>query len=195
MVIEFTLLGTPMYIEQPQELVGLAGWFLLLSTVIFLLFQWRQLNKRRTRITWGIFIGLTVLLVLTNLFIIVGFPAGATLPIQGLPDGAEVSALVLFAALPWVLAAGLLGVLPAAILGMLSGLMISLLYTHSLFTALEYSLMAVLLGAAFHQRYRTWVFRALRHPVFSTILMAFIYPLFFILDTTLIASGTLADRL
>jgi PAS domain S-box-containing protein len=195
MVIEFTLLGTPMYIEQPQELVGWAGWFLLLSSVIFLLFQWRQLNKRRTRITWGIFIGLTVLLILTNLFIIVEFPAGVMLPIQGLPAGAEVSALTLFAALPWVLAAGLLGVLPAAILGMLSGLMISLLNTHSLFTALEYTMMAVLLGAAFHQRYRTWVFRFLRHPVFSTILMALIYPLFFILDTTLIASGTLATRL
>jgi len=69
----------------------------------------------------------------------------------------------------------IVGVLPAAILGMLSGLMISLLNTHSLFTALEYTLMAVLLGAAFHQRYRTWVFRLLRHPVFSTILMALIY--------------------
>jgi len=195
MVIDFTLLGNPMYIEQPQDLIAWGGWLVLLSSVIFLLLRWRKLNKRWDRIHTGIFIALFVLLFVTNLTFVVRFPAGATLLLQGLPGGAEAPSLVLFAALPWVLAAGFLGVSSAAILGVLSGSIIALLDTHSPFTALEYALLAVLLSAAFHQRYRTWVFRALRHPTFSALLFAGIYPLLFILDTTVASTGSLASRL
>jgi len=55
--------------------------------------------------------------------------------------------------------------------------------------------MATILGAAFHQRYRTWVFRALRHPFVSTLLLSLIYPVLFVLDATLAATGSLASRL
>jgi PAS domain S-box-containing protein len=102
---------------------------------------------------------------------------------------------MIFAALPWVLAAGLLGVSSAATLGLLSGTMLALLNTHSPFTALEYALLGIILSAAFHQRYRTWVFRALRHPLLSTALFALIYPLLFLLNTTLVTTGSLAGRL
>jgi len=195
MVIDPTLLVNPVSIEQPQELIGWVGWFILLSSVIFLLFRWRKLNKRWARIHWGIFVGLLVLLVLTNFFFIVRFPAGFSLSIQGLSVETGPQSVVLLAALPWVLAAGLLGVFPAATLGMLSGAIIALWISHSPFTALEFALLAICLSAAFHQRYRTWVFRALRHPVLSTILFAFLYPLLFILDTTLSTTGSLAVRL
>lgn len=195
MVIDFTLLGNPMYIERPQEVIAWVGWLILLSSVILLLLKWRKLNKRWDRIHAGIFIALFILLFVTNLFFVVRLPLDLPLISQGIPAGAEVPALVLFSALPWVLAAGFLGVSSAAILGLLSGSIIALFDTHSSFTALEFALLAVLLSAAFHQRYRTWVFRALRHPTFSTCLFALIYPLLFILDMTLSTSGTLAVRL
>lgn len=195
MVIDFTLLGNPMYIERPQEVIAWVGWLILLSSVILLLLKWRKLNKRWDRIHAGIFIALFILLFVTNLFFVVRLPLDLPLISQGIPAGAEVPALVLFSALPWVLAAGFLGVSSAAILGLLSGSIIALFDTHSSFTALEFALLAVLLSAAFHQRYRTWVFRALRHPTFSTCLFALIYPLLFILDVTLSTSGTLAVRL
>ena len=195
MVIEFTLLGNPVYIEQPQELIGWMGWLVLLGSVIFLLVRWRKINKRWVRLHWGIFIALLVLLALTNLFFVIRLPSGIAFSAQVLPPETKVLTILPFAALSWVLAAGLLGVFPAAALGLLSGTVFALLDTHSPFTPLEFSLLAILLSAAFHQRYRTWVFRLLRHPFFSTILFALIYPVLFILDTTLVTPGSLAKRL
>jgi len=103
--------------------------------------------------------------------------------------------VALFAASAWVLAAGLLGIFPATLLGFASGTIVALFHTHSPFTPLEYSLLAIFLSAAFHQRYRTWVFRLLRHPLFSAILFALVYPLMFILNMALATPGTLAHRL
>ena len=195
MVIDFTLLGNPFYVDQPQESIGWVGWLILLSFLILLLYRWRRLNKRWTRLHGGIFIGLFVLLILTNLFFVVQFPAVGVPKTQAWAIDLAGISIVVFAALPWVLAAGLLGVFPAAGLGLLSGALIALFDTHSIFTPLEYGLLATFLGAAFHQRYRTWVFRALRHPLFSTALCALIYPLLFLLDTTLATTGSLAARL
>ena len=195
MELEFTLLGNPLYIQQPQELIGWMGWLILLGSVIMLLVRWRKLNKRWVRLHWGIFIALLVLLVLTNLFFVIRLPSGIALSAQVLPPETKVLTILPFAALSWVLAAGLLGVFPAAALGLLSGTIFALLDTHNPFTALEFALLAIILSAAFHQRYRTWVFRLLRHPFFSTILFALIYPVLFILDTTLVTLGSLAGRL
>jgi two-component system phosphate regulon sensor histidine kinase PhoR len=195
MVIDFTLLGNPIYVDLPQELIGWVGWLILFSIIILLQFRWRKLNKRWSRLHGGIFIGLLILTILTSLLFIIRFPFGDALPSQSQPVELGLQSVILFAALPWVLAAGLLGVFPAAILGLLSGAVIALLGTHRPFTPLEFALIATFLGAAFHQRYRTWVFRALRHPIISTALLALIYPLLFILDTTLVSTGSLASRL
>src|SRR4030042_4488570 len=183
MVIDFTLLGNPIYIDLPQEVIGWVGWLILFSAVVLLQFRWRRLNKRWSRLHWGVFIGLLLLTILTNLFFILRFPGAEFLTQQGPPERLGGQAVVVFAALPWVLAAGLLGIFPAAILGMLSGVAITLLSTHRAFTLLEFALMATFLGAAFHQRYRTWVFRALRHPLVSTDLLALVYHFLLVLDT------------
>jgi PAS domain S-box-containing protein len=195
MVIDFTLLGNPIYIDLPQELIGWVGWLILLSGVVILQFRWRRLNKRWTRLHWGIFIGLLILNLLTNLFFIVRFPGAEALSQPGQMEWFGGQTVVVFAAVSWVLAAGLLGVLPAAVLGILSGVAVTLLATHRAFSLLEFAFLATLLGAAFHQRYRTWIFRALRHPFFSTLLLALIYPLLFVLDTALNTPGTLTHRL
>jgi two-component system phosphate regulon sensor histidine kinase PhoR len=195
MVIDFTLLGTPLYIDQPQELIGWVGWLILLSILVLLLFRWKQLNKHWTRVQGGIFVGLLVLLALTNLFLVIRFPTLKIYTIQGQTVNLGELAIPVLAAVPWVLAAGLLGVYPAVGLGLLSGILMALVSTHSLFTVLEYGLLAALLGAAFHQRYRTWIFRALRTPLFATAVFALVYPLLFLLDTTLAAPGNLAVRL
>jgi len=195
MVIDFTLLGNPFYVDLPQDLIGWVGWLALFSAVVLLQFRWRRLNKRWSRLHWGIFIGLLLLTILTSLSFVIHFPAGDTQATQGLPVGLDGTAIIVFAALPWVLTAGLLGVFPAAVLGLLSGAIIALLNNHRPFTPLEFALMATILGAAFHQRYRTWVFRALRHPFVSTLLLALIYPVLYVLDTTLATTGSLASRL
>ena len=193
MVIDFTLLGTPLYIDQPQELIGWVGWLLFAGCIALLLFRWRHLNKKWTGLQGGIFIGLFVLLILTNIIFKIQIPALGSLQV-GSTSTTETAVAVL-AALPWVLAAGLLGVFPAAGLGLLSGAIIALMDTHSLYTVLEYCLLATFLGAAFNQRYRTRFFQLLRHPIFATALLALTYPVLFLLDATLASSGSLAARL
>jgi two-component system phosphate regulon sensor histidine kinase PhoR len=195
MVIDFTLLGNSLFVDQPQELIGWVGWLILLIILVFLLFRWKRLNKRWTRLHGEIYIGLLVLLFLTNLLFVVRIPAIGELLSPARAAALSGITIPIFAATPWVLAAGLLGVFPAASLGLLSGIMLALLETHSPFTPLEYGLLATFLGAAFHQRYRTWVFRLLRHPLFSTLSFALIYPLLHILDVTYATPGSLAGRL
>ena len=116
MVIDFTLLGTPLYIDQPQELIGWVGWLLFAGCIALLLFRWRHLNKKWTGLQGGIFIGLFVLLILTNIIFKIQIPALGSLQV-GSTSTTETAVAVL-AALPWVLAAGLLGVFPAAGLGL-----------------------------------------------------------------------------
>ncbi len=195
MVIDFTLLGNPLYVDQPQELIGWVGWLFLLSILILLLFRWRKLNKHWTRLHRGIFIGILGLLFLTNLLFAVSLPVIENIFSSDQAVILSKMAIPIFAATPWVLAAGLLGIFPAVGLGILSGLMLALLATHSPFTPLEYGLLAALLSAAFNQRYRTWIFRLLRHPLFSTLLFGLAYPLIFILDVTFSSTGSLAGRL
>jgi two-component system phosphate regulon sensor histidine kinase PhoR len=195
MIVDLTLLGNPLRIDQPQEVVGWVAWFVLFSLLLFLVLSWRKFNRRWTRLQGGIFIVLCFLLVITNLFFVVRIPAVLEIILPAQAANLDQLAFMIFAAVPWVLAAGLLGVFPATGLGLLSGIMISLLDTHNPFTPLEFGLMAAFLGAAFHQRYRTWIFRLLCHPVFSTLLLALVYPLLYIPDTTLATAGSLAGRL
>ena len=74
MVIDFTLLGNPFYVDQPHEIIGWVGWLILLSLLILLAIRWRKLNKHWTRLQGGFFVGLLVLLFLTNLFVVVRLP-------------------------------------------------------------------------------------------------------------------------
>ncbi len=171
------------------------GWFILLIIDVLLVIRWRKLNKHWTRLQGGIFVGVLVLVVLASLFVIVRLPDTSSVLPASLATRLEGLVVPVFAAIGWVLAAGLLGVLPAAGLGLLSGVLITLTETHNPFTVLEYALLAILLAGSFHQHYRTWSFRLLRHPLVSTTLFALAYPLLFILDTTLLTQGSLAARI
>ena len=110
--------------------------------------------------------GYCVLLFLTNLLFVVRLPEIGTILSSDQAISLGEMAIPIFAAMPWVLAAGLLGVFPAVGLGLLSGVLLALAAAPTARSlALEYGLLAALLGAAFHQRYRTWVFRALAPPI------------------------------
>jgi HAMP domain-containing protein len=195
MVIDLTLLGNPYFVDQPREIIGWMGWLILLSITLLLLVRWRRLNKRWTSLHVGIFIALLLACFLTSLFAIVRLSGLQSVLPASLASSLEGLQVPVLAATSWVLAAGLLGVFPAALFGLLSGFLIALLVTHNPFTILEYGLLAILCAAAFHQHYRTWVFRLLRRPLFSSILFALAYPLLFTLDLTINTQGSLAGRL
>ena len=166
-----------------------------LAIIVLMLRSWRAFNRMRTRRTWGILIALTILVPLTSLFIGLRLPPSGALPLPNIPEDPKGPAMMIFVALPWVLAGGLLGAFPAAILGMLSGLLLALWDTHNAFTPLEFAFLAVLFSGAIHQRYRTRAYVLLRHPLLAALLLAAFYPLISIVSATLIADGSLADRL
>jgi len=195
MTIENSLLTNSPYLEPPQGVVGWIGWIAYLGVLVYLLWHWRSYNKRWSRLQWGIFLGLLLLLPLTNFFLALRLPALEALTPPDKPIEPLGPAAVIFSCLPWLLAAGLFGPLPAAGLGMASGLILALFETHNPFTILTIALWGAIAGAAFQQRYRTATFRLVRHPLAAALLLAVVYPLFFLIENLLVVSGSLASRI
>ena len=195
MNFEIELFSGQAFINQPQGILGWVGWGTLLMVIVLLLWRWQQYNKRWGGTQWAIFAVLLVMIPLTSLFLAVRLPASASLISPDTLEDSVGPAVVVFAALPWVLAAGLLGPAPAAVLGMVSGLLLGLWETHSPFTLLEFALLAVLLGAMFQQRYRTLFYRLLRQPLLAALLLSLLYPLIYVIDTLLVAGNSLAIRM
>ncbi len=195
MAIEFTLLTVRLYIKLPLGLFAWLGWLVLLGGIAIMLWRWRGYNRRFKGLQWVLFLGAAILTPLASLFVILRLPAGEALPLPWIIEEIRGPALVVFAAFPWFLASGMLGMLPAALLGMASGLMLALGDTHSPFTPLEITFLAILVSAMVRQRYRTRMFRLLRHPLAAALLAALAYPLIYIFGAACIAEGSLAIRL
>jgi PAS domain S-box-containing protein len=191
-----TLFSDPLYIELPEGWLGWLGWLFLAGVIAWLLYRWWGHHRKKwTGRQWSILLGLAVLLPLTSLFIVLRMPAGEALSPPGKPIEPSQPALVIFAALPWELAAGLLGPAPAALFAALSGLSLALGDTHSPFTPLELALVAVLFSGLINQRYRTFLYRALRHPLVASLLLSALFPVLYLIDTLFVTSGSLANRL
>ncbi|HEX9028616.1 MAG TPA: cache domain-containing protein, partial [Anaerolineales bacterium] len=183
------------YLDVPQSLLAWVGWLALLAIVIYLAWKWKAYNSvwgKRERIT-------LILLILSvpvaGLLIGVRLPADRALPPPGLPVDQSGPLILVFAAIPWVLAAGFLGPTPAACLAALSGLLVALWDTHSPFTPVEMALLAVLLAWALGQRYRTPVYRVLSHPLVTTLLLGLLYPAIVLIEVALTSGGILVTRL
>ncbi len=175
----------------------IAGLCFSLGLVLLylLLRSWRTFNRLRTRRYWTILAVLAVLTPLASLFIGLRLSPRDSLTLPSIPIDPQGSAMMIFIALPWLLAGGLLGALPAVLLGAASGVFLALWDTHNLFTPLEFGYLALFFTAAVHQRYRTPIFKLLRHPLFTSVLLAAVYPLLALISSATIAEGTLAVRL
>ena len=171
--------------------IPLAGWLVWLGLAGLLgvaLYHWRKYHiEWNARATW-ILAALIVGTILTTLFFGIEFSTGATLPVPGLPEEPAGSTMMIFSAIPWTLAGGLLGPFAAAGLGMLSGLIRGVWDTHSLFTMLDFGLMGVMFSVASRQRYRTFIYRLLRQPLFSALSLTLAHAVLFVLSALFSAS-------
>lgn len=191
----FTLITALRYIDPPQ---GLAAWLaiaVLFGVTLFLLFSWRRYNQKFTLGKWLLFFGLAILAALASLFLGFRLPAGGGLPLPGVPLQPEGPVIMIFAAVPWMLAGGLLGPLPAALLALLQGFLSAGYYTHSPFTPLELTLTAITFSAAVRQCYRTPTYRLLRHPLAAAIAAAALFALIHLATTPFTSKGMLVTRL
>ena len=176
-------------------LLGWAMWFLFLALLGIGLFRWRAFQPPIKGRFWGNFLILFALVPLLNLFAGIRLPAGAALPVPGLPVEPQPPAMMLFSALPWMLAAGPLGPFGAAALGAFAGLLRGVWDTHSLFSILDLSLLAAIFAVNVRQRYRTFSYRLIRQPLVSAFLLIPLHTLIYLVGAFFVATGNPAVRL
>ncbi len=189
-----TLLDMPPYAHLPASWLGWAGWLFMLGITLGVVIHWRRYESSGRK-RWLLVAILAFLAPLTNLFLGLRLPAGNALPMIGLPLSPGSPTLLFFSALAWMLAGGLSGPLTAAILGALAGLLRLFWDTHSLFTPLEFALLAVLFSVAVRQRYRTLTFRILRQPLASAACLIPLFALIYAADASFFVAGSLTARL
>ncbi|MEJ2711359.1 MAG: cache and HAMP domain-containing protein, partial [Anaerolineales bacterium] len=195
MKIFFTTISQSPYLELPQGLVGWAGWLGLLGIVAALLWWWRGYNKPWGKKQIWIFIILAASIPITSLFFGFKLPTGSALPPPKIPENPSDPIVLVLSAIPWVLAAGLLGPTPAASLALISGASRSLWNNHNIFFPLEMALLAVLFSVAISQRYRTKIFRIIRHPIVVALLLTIFYPFVSLMESLLTEQGVFVNRL
>ncbi len=195
MQIIFSLFTNNPYIDLPSHLLGWAGWFILLALLVWGFLHWWEPKPIRTNGQWFLALSLIFLVPLTMLFLGARLPDQNALPMPGGLVERSTPAMMFLSAIPFVLAASIFGPSPGALVGLFSGLLLAIWDTHSLFTPLELSGLALLFGACVRQRYRTPTYRFLRHPFGAALFLALTYAPVYILASFFAVRGSLAVRI
>ncbi|RMF46292.1 MAG: HAMP domain-containing protein, partial [Anaerolineae bacterium] len=182
------------YVEWPSSPVG---WLLLAAWgagILYLLWSGRRWNapvRHRLRVVGILAAGA----VLGACMLGFRLPALGGLPFPGRPVSPRGPVLMLFAAVPWFLAAGLFGPLSAATLAAISGGIIGLWDRHTLFFPMEMAAMGAMLGFFLRQNYRTRFYRLLRHPMVAALLLTGVYLPAYFFDTLTLSDADLVTRM
>ncbi|HEY3344632.1 MAG TPA: ATP-binding protein [Anaerolineaceae bacterium] len=183
-------LQPPFYLAPPAGWIAWFGWAVLLVAVLWGGWRLYESGWKWGRRDWMLLVGLLVGAVVFCALFGVRLPALSTLPPPNKNEDPRGPALMIFIAVPWMLAGGLFGPLPAAVLGLISGLIVGYADSHSLFTALEYAGLALLFTAMVRQRYRTLIFRVLRHPLGAAAVLCLAYFPVFLIDVVVATPGS-----
>ena len=184
-----------LYIDPPYNLLGGLGWLILFGLVVLLNRQVWEVRTSRLRLRWMVIAGLLIAGPVVAVLLPIQVPLGDPLPVPGLPVEPHLPVLFVLAGIPFVLAAGLLEPIWACAVGALTGLAIGFVDTHLLFTMLEYAGLATLFSASVRQRYRTWFFSFLRHPLGAAVVLSLFFAPIYILSSFFAVNGTVVARL
>jgi signal transduction histidine kinase/HAMP domain-containing protein len=194
MSIIFSLLDTSFAPLLPG-LYGWIAWGVFVLILLGALYSWRQYQPKTDARFWVVLLGLAGVAVATNLFLGIELPAGEALPLPGVPQEPMRPALMLFAALPWVIAAGVLGPFGGAAVAFVAGITRMVFETQNVFTPLIYVLVSILFSVAVRQRFRTPLFRVLSQPLAAGLATSLLFPFVFVISLVLTVSGDVAVRL
>lgn len=190
-----TLIENPAYLIWPADWWGLAALGLELAALLGAIWHWKHYQRSLQAREWwilGVLIGAAPLTALT---LGVRVPSWGALPLPNLSLDPTGGALMFLAAVPAVMAGWSQGPASAAVVGLASGLSLAYWDTHSPFTVLEFSLLAVLISAAVRQRYRTLQFSVLRRPFLATLVLIGLHYLLYIFNAFFWASGSVVESL
>ncbi|HZD55800.1 MAG TPA: ATP-binding protein [Anaerolineales bacterium] len=190
------LFQNPAYIELPNGLIGWLGWIAFLGLDIYMLWRWWDYRPPWSPQRWAI-LGICLISVPVTGLLLPGIrlPVSSVLSPPLVPIEPVGPTVMLFSALPWFLAAGLLGSGSAGALAAISGFLLMAWSSHDSFLPLEMAFLGILLGAMLQQRYRTALFRSLRHPLAASILLIPVFAALYLFSSLLVAQGVLASRL
>ena len=193
--LTFLVLNNPSLIF-PSSIIGWLGWLVLLGVILYLLFRWRVYNQPWTRTRRLIFLVLLILVPITSV-VLPGLQLSVpqALPVPDLPLEPELPVIMALSTLPWMLAGFLLGPSSAVGLAAFSGLLIAVWSNHNPFLPLELAFLACIFSSFVNQRYRTRVFRLLRHPLVSALILGIVFPLLTLISFIFLVPGTLENRL
>ncbi len=190
-----TLFSLANYINWPNNLLGWAGLGLAGSILGYLWWITKGSDRLagRKRRLW--LFSLSLLLVVTNLFLGVKLSGIVLPPWPGSPFESPVLLIMPLSAIPWMLAAGIFGPKTAAAMAFLSAAIRMPWETHDPFYPFALALGAFLFSAAIRQRYRTPFFRYLRNPLGASLLVTLAYPLTFTFFNVFLTGNNLASQL
>lgn len=191
-----TLINSSAYFDPLHGATGWIGFLALWALLISLLWQTRHANtKIRKEKHTGLILGLVIGEIIFSLMIGVRLPPGSALPPPELAIDPPGPAIMIFSALPWLLAGGLFGPLTASGLALLSGLLQGYFDHQNLILSLEPAFLAIFFSLAIRQRYRTPAFHWLRFPLVAAGLVTLSYIFLDLLLRPLSVSGSTASRL
>ena len=170
---------------------NLFGWVLfvvLLGAAIWLYLSSKEDQPRWEKSSWLKFGALFLLTLFSNLFIGIYIKTPSMMSWPGVPIEAPGTALMIFGALPWIIAGGILGPLAAFILGAIAGLLRAPFDSHTIFTIIQFGLLAMLFSISVHQRHRTFTYKALRQPIIASLTLVPLFSVLFLLGVFLSAS-------
>jgi signal transduction histidine kinase/HAMP domain-containing protein len=192
-MIDFVLFSTKPYINLPFDLIGWIGWFIMAALLLWFL-QKEKLNTKKKHF-WLIAISLGLAAIGITFFFGINLPWGKTLPLPNVPQEANSPEIILFSAIPILLAAGMLGSWPAVIIAIFSGTINAFWNTHSIFTPVETAALAYLLSLAVSQNYRTLFYRIIRRPIGAAVIVALFSTPVYLVSTFFSTNGSMAARL
>lgn len=185
----FTPLTSEYSLQIPDDPITLIGWVVWFSLLIILVFRHRdkELKINRQTLIWMALLSVLVLFF-TPFF---GFSVQKDAAMWFSPF----EHFMVFAAVPWLVAAGVIGMLPSVLLAGMSGLLLAYLDTQNIFTPLIFMTAAVIFSCSIRQRYRTALFRFLRFPLFAAIFSLLLTLPFIFVSFILSVPGEMALRI
>jgi len=192
-MIKIHLFDAAPFFDTPYQLMGWIGWFVMAALILWIVRQ--DLTRQRPIQFWKQFFVLGLITIIGTLFFGFDLPLNSKVPLPNIPGEIQSPTVMVFMMVPILLSGGMLGVWPAAVLGFVAGIFSALWNTHSVFTPLEISALAVVLTLAMRQNYRTRFFAFMRKPIGAAVMAVFLSIPLFLVSTFFGTNGNLAAKL